>query len=777
MKTALILSALAAGVLGGADFKSIDCPNKGSCSYRNDRAVDEVVSLFFQVELTSGESEGGFTCSNGNMVYCNRKWSSSDSGSAGDCFFVLPAGASFDCTVQGTVNFIGAHAAQMSASLVSKTATDVPCAGASCSYTNSKNSDMWVAQSFEASGSGTNSMSCSYNNVEVCAYSVGSLGGYSCNYFLPAGATVNCKVDQGSFRMLSSAGASTMRSYLPASAQTDTHFSCPNMTGTQPNLCDCSYTNPHADKDLVVTVASSSVDNNYNSFHCYFGGANVCAWGSNTNNQGNGGGCYFILPAGQQLQCQMEWGAAAFSVSTAVTTNGTLFSSNAKVAKRAAPIEEPVDMTMSLEKQQSVFTSWKRQHNKVYASKAEEEVKFQNFRKHLSIFHKRGNSLDKTLPNSLADWSKAEFETYLRDCSKGMEGVEMPTTPAEYVITEKDIKDAPVSVDWRTKGVVTPVKNQAQCGSCWSFSTTGVIEGAWAMAGNRLQSLSEQELVSCEKNCDGCDGGWPYLAIEYVKQNGDATEESYPYVSGQGNVPSCTAGHTMADVKVTGYYAVNNSEDAMAAALVKYGPVSITVDAMTQLWWPYTGGIMTGCCNHEPDHAVLLVGYGVDQGTKYWLIKNSWGTDWGEDGYLRLERGSNQCGITSAPTLAFVQGGAPMPQPTCPPETVVTNNTDGTRTCEWRNNTNGVIIPPPQSLNADCSYWPKENSFSYIWDGSVSPPANYPCPSSAQHQEQGAAENFCVFYNGAKGLHIPTTATVDCSNLVSHGRFSYTYKL
>eukprot|EP01059_Diplonema_ambulator_P032752 TRINITY_DN6589_c0_g1_i1.p1 TRINITY_DN6589_c0_g1~~TRINITY_DN6589_c0_g1_i1.p1 ORF type:complete len:334 (+),score=115.28 TRINITY_DN6589_c0_g1_i1:25-1002(+) len=293
-------------------------------------------------------------------------------------------------------------------------------------------------------------MSCSYNSIEVCAYSVGSsVGGYSCNYILPAGATVTCRVDQGSFYMLSSAGVSFASAYLSASARTEGAWSCPNVTYPDPNMCDCSYTNTHSDRDLVVTVTAKSVDTSYDAFHCYFyyGGANVCAWGSN-NNEGNAGGCYFILPPGEQFVCAMQWGAASFSVSTALVSGGSLFTApSRRVAGpmmgglRAAPQEEPVDRTMTVEEHTKVFAAWKKTHGKRYSSEEEEETRFANFRKHLSAFHKKSD-IKTTLPNHLADWTKAEFEGCLRGCALSQEGVTLPAAPAEYTVTEQDITNS-----------------------------------------------------------------------------------------------------------------------------------------------------------------------------------------------------------------------------------------------------------------------------------------------------------------------------------------------
>jgi len=180
----------------------------------------------------------------------------------------------------------------------------------------------------------------------------------------------------------------------------------------------------------------------------------------------------------------------------------------------------------------------------------------------------------------------------------------------------------PTSVDWTTKGAVTPVKDQGRCGSCWSFSATGAMESHWFLAKHPLVSLSEQDLVSCETDCDGCGGGFPRRAMDFVARQGIATEASYPYASGQGTAPACTTKNsTRAAIRVLNYTMLPSDEDEVAAYVAQHGPVSISVDAMTQLWWPYTGGIMDGCCNKEPDHAVLIVGYGEDaSGNKCALV-------------------------------------------------------------------------------------------------------------------------------------------------------------
>eukprot|EP01060_Flectonema_neradi_P026742 TRINITY_DN35_c0_g1_i1.p1 TRINITY_DN35_c0_g1~~TRINITY_DN35_c0_g1_i1.p1 ORF type:complete len:786 (+),score=185.26 TRINITY_DN35_c0_g1_i1:1640-3997(+) len=777
---AWLLAVIPMLVEGQQMWTTINCPVTGnSCSYNNDKQVDEAVTLFFQTEQQSGTAS--ISCTVGNAVTCFRSYPLSDTGSAGGCFFVIPAGAQMSCDVQGTVNIIGSHVSPLKGALMDTNTKTIPCNNGDCSYRNTLSNDLWVSQRMVPNGNGINEFNCKYNNMEVCAYAVnGAQGGYSCNFILPSGADLKCRTVSGSFDG-SSEGFPFKENVLQLDSQT-VPMNCPNVTYPKPDMCDCAYTN-NRENDLVVSVVSSSTNEDYNSFHCYYGGANVCSWGSNRNDKGNRGGCYFVLPAGQDFSCAMQWGAASFSVTVAKQLNGSLWASSlesakAAVPKRAASLEEPIDISKNITEHQELFTEWKLLHKKTYSSKVEEQQRFNNFRKHLNLFYSQGNT---GLPNHLADWSKREFETHLRDCAHPNAGADLPPPPADRIITEEDIKNMPESVDWRTKGVVTPVKDQGQCGSCWSFSTTGVTESAWAIAGNKLQSLSEQKLVSCDTGSDGCNGGWPYQAVQWTADNGADTEESYPYVSGNGNVPACHAG-SPADVKVTGYYSVNRTEDAMAATVAKYGPISIALDAMTQIWWPYTGGIVSNCCNKQPDHAVLIVGYGIDNGQKYWLIKNSWNANWGENGYIRLERGSDQCGITSAPIQALVQGGVtppprPPPSTACPPETTTTVVGDK-HTCTWTNNTKGLKLPPASSqLQEYCDYFSKGGYFGYSWSVASASHFDYPCPPHSRYGTSSGNTGFCTFQNGSDpttGVYVPTGGTVDCSQL-AQGTFSYSF--
>jgi len=220
-------------------------------------------------------------------------------------------------------------------------------------------------------------------------------------------------------------------------------------------------------------------------------------------------------------------------------------------------------------------------------------------------------------------------------------------------VVRDDLSKAPAAgmVDWRSKGAVTPIKNQGMCGSCWSFSATGNMEGQWFLSGNSLVGLSEEELVQCDHNdCFGCSGGWMDKAFDWVMtNNGIDSEADYAYTSGGGDTGVCDnskLGNVVA--KVAGHQDLPSNEGQMASWVAQNGPLSIALDAMS--WQSYSGGIMSNCVGSQLDHGVLIIGYDTTFSTPYWIVKNSWGTMWGENGYIRLAYGSNQCNLTAKPS-------------------------------------------------------------------------------------------------------------------------------
>eukprot|EP00455_Lapot_gusevi_P026307 TRINITY_DN2777_c0_g1_i2.p1 TRINITY_DN2777_c0_g1~~TRINITY_DN2777_c0_g1_i2.p1 ORF type:complete len:275 (+),score=116.30 TRINITY_DN2777_c0_g1_i2:205-1029(+) len=218
----------------------------------------------------------------------------------------------------------------------------------------------------------------------------------------------------------------------------------------------------------------------------------------------------------------------------------------------------------------------------------------------------------------------------------------------------------PATVDWVAKGAVTPVKNQQQCGSCWAFSTTGSIEGAWFLAKGKLVSLSEQQLVDCSQaeGNQGCNGGLMDQGFQYVEQNGLCTEDSYPYTAQDGQ---CASSNCTSVVQISSFKDVaQNNEDALAQAVAQQ-PVSVAIEADQSGFQFYSGGVFDGQCGTNLDHGVLVVGYGTDSasGELYWKVKNSWGASWGDQGYIKLVRrtGSGQpgqCGIAMQPSYPIV---------------------------------------------------------------------------------------------------------------------------
>jgi C1A family cysteine protease len=223
-------------------------------------------------------------------------------------------------------------------------------------------------------------------------------------------------------------------------------------------------------------------------------------------------------------------------------------------------------------------------------------------------------------------------------------------TPAPRYNIEENI-ELPTSLDWRTQGAVTPVKDQGQCGSCWAFSATEGVESGWFMSKKQLPVLSPQQVVSCDDNDDGCNGGDLPTAFAYIKSAGQESESKYPYTSGNGDTGRCKYNQAYVVAHITGFkYATQSmNETEMQVATIAHGPLSICVDAET--WQDYTGGIVKSGCGTDLDHCVQIVGFNVGgQGTPYWTVRNSWNTDWGINGYIYVERNQDECGIAMEAT-------------------------------------------------------------------------------------------------------------------------------
>jgi cysteine peptidase B len=329
--------------------------------------------------------------------------------------------------------------------------------------------------------------------------------------------------------------------------------------------------------------------------------------------------------------------------------------------------------SMAMDPLRREFESFKQKFNKQYASVVEEAARFQYFKENMKIAALRQSTNPHASfgANSLADLSAAELkrlhngESFLK---------KRAALPRKELPVENKAASNPSKVDWRAKGAVTYVKNQGQCGSCWSFSTTGNIEGQWFLAGNPLVALSEQQLVSCDTIDQGCGGGFQDDAFEWLFFNTNGTittEEAYPYVSGNGVAPKCRKDKLPFGAQISEYNDIARDETVMAQQVGSGGPLAISLDATS--FELYMGGIVTDCISQQIDHAVLIVGYDETNNPPYWIIKNSWGASWGEDGYIRVEKGTNQCLLKNMPTTAVVTKGprppapSPTPSPPSPP--------------------------------------------------------------------------------------------------------------
>ncbi|KAL3276500.1 hypothetical protein HHI36_011880 [Cryptolaemus montrouzieri] len=313
---------------------------------------------------------------------------------------------------------------------------------------------------------------------------------------------------------------------------------------------------------------------------------------------------------------------------------------------------------------QEQWDSFKVTHQKNYDSETEEKYRMKIFmdNSHKVAKHNKLFALGlvpfKLGINKYADLLHHEFIGLMNgfNRSKSLIGGNFEE-PIKFIPPAN--VELPDSIDWRQKGAVTKVKDQGHCGSCWSFSATGSLEGQHFRQTGKLVSLSEQNLVDCSRKYgnNGCNGGLMDNAFRYIKENkGIDTEADYPY---KAEDQKCHFNRKKIGATDKGFVDIESGdEDQLKAAIATVGPVSVAIDASHESFQLYAGGVYydSNCSSEELDHGVLAVGYGTDDsGQDYWIIKNSWGPSWGEEGYIKMARNKqNNCGVATQASYPLV---------------------------------------------------------------------------------------------------------------------------
>ncbi|CAM0911664.1 unnamed protein product [Alopecurus aequalis] len=301
----------------------------------------------------------------------------------------------------------------------------------------------------------------------------------------------------------------------------------------------------------------------------------------------------------------------------------------------------------------ALYERWRAQHT-VSRNLGEKARRFNVFKENVRLIHEfnLGDEPYKLRLNRFGDMTADEFSrAYASSRIAHHRMFRGDRKSADFIHGSTPSLSLPSSVDWRTRGAVTDVKDQGQCGSCWAFSTVAAVEGINAILTNNLTSLSEQQLVDCDTSDSGCNGGLMDNAFQYIASNGGiATEDAYPYTGQQASTCNTAPPDV---VTIDGYQDVPADNEAALQKAVAAQPVSVAIDASGSQFQFYSEGVFTGKCGTGLDHGVAAVGYGATvDGTKYWIVKNSWGAEWGEYGYIRMKRNVKDkhglCGIAMA---------------------------------------------------------------------------------------------------------------------------------
>ena len=304
--------------------------------------------------------------------------------------------------------------------------------------------------------------------------------------------------------------------------------------------------------------------------------------------------------------------------------------------------------SMIIKKSSSVtlFHEFIEKYSKNYVS-SEYDTRFEIFKHNLNIIENH-NSQKHGWKMKVNEYTDLTWNEFIKK-RKGLTLQNNNRIENKYFI--HNTRDIPKSLDWRDKNVLNQVKNQEQCGSCWAFSAIGAIESAIAIKTGNLYDLSEQQLVDCSSNYGngGCDGGLMDYAFQYAVDNKLCTEQNYSYIGQDGNCKTCEG-----IVNIKGFADIQSfNETALLLALLEQ-PISVAIEADQYGFQFYSSGVFDGTCGTNLDHGVLLVGFGRENDKDYWLVRNSWGSSWGDNGYIKLVRNVNQCGISIQPSFPLV---------------------------------------------------------------------------------------------------------------------------
>jgi C1A family cysteine protease len=323
----------------------------------------------------------------------------------------------------------------------------------------------------------------------------------------------------------------------------------------------------------------------------------------------------------------------------------------------------------------AMYESWLVKHGKSYNALGEKERRFEIFKDNLKFIDEHNSEENRSYKvglNRFADLTNEEYRSmYLGVKGGSRVRVQKPKKSDRYVTRVGE--ELPDSVDWREKGAVVDVKDQGSCGSCWAFSTIAAVEGINKIVTGDLISLSEQELVDCDTSYnEGCNGGLMDYAFEFIINNGGIdSEEDYPYKARDSRCDQYRKNAKV--VTIDDYEDVPENDEKALQKAVANQPVSVAIEGSGMAFQFYDSGVFTGRCGTALDHGVTAVGYGTENGIDYWIVKNSWGADWGEGGYIRMERNvprGGKCGIAVEPSYPVKKGGNPPNPGPSPPSPI-----------------------------------------------------------------------------------------------------------